>query len=738
MGWLSRRPTQAACPLDLAAEAKKLQQALDAAALIMNDDIDGAEAGLKEGDSSFHKVGFVLPYPTPFLRLATSHGAQGQWRRFTTPLGKGLVAFVRAILGFEKDVMKEASDLLAAADRSAASDYKKLKEWLDAQDRSSIPQTGIYRPETIYLLCQSMAQLMSAMVGVLNETLKESAIAFYKLNKAYGALEKIMQMEEAFLRKNRRKGAASPRTVDGLSSAASSMSISNTSGTSTPQLITADPDSDIFEGPFDCFTHTGANLCFGALMLFLSMVPPTFATLLSIVGFRGDRDRGLRMLWQASKFENLLGAIAGLALLDFYNAIIRSSVIIPDLSGDSEKDVSTYPNERLNKLLKDMCERFPNSQLWLLEGSRMQAFDKRLDLALETLNTTQVSPLKQVEALHMFELSFNALFSHQYELSAQSFIKCVDINSWSQALYIYNAASCYLCLYRKSADDKAAAEKYAKRATELYNKVPDYAGKKKFLASQLPFDVYVLRKVTKFQDRARRLGVPLVDAIGVDPVEEMIFLWNGQARMSEQQLQDSLENLRWCDESAANRGQWRKENHDTVALLAVVRAGILREQRRHDEAKALLKSAIFDKPEPTKDPYHEDWVRPLACYEMAANAWMQRSEYRALSQVVDARHGTTIADSADASGSADGASHPPANGSVNGSVNGSSGKEGDAQTQTQGKEGIKYDRQRVAECKEYIDRLAKWHTYELHARIGMKVTMAQATIHRWELEHAAA
>lgn len=57
----------------------------------------------------------------------------------------------------------------------------------------------------------------------------------------------------------------------------------------------------------------------------------------------------------------------------------------------------------------------------------MLAFDRRLDLALDSLTNCGTSPLKQVEALRMFELSFDSMYSHQYELCAESFIK---VCSW--------------------------------------------------------------------------------------------------------------------------------------------------------------------------------------------------------------------------------------------------------------------------------------------------------------------
>lgn len=198
-------------------------------------------------------------------------------------------------------------------------------------------------------------------------------------------------------------------------------------GMSTPSMhLTHDPDSGIFSNPVDAFVHSGTNLCFGLLLLLISMVPPAFSKLLYIVGFRGDRERGLRMLWQASKFHSLTGAIAALALLAFYNGFVRVCDVLPDPSSNEEDDVEGYPMQRLADLLADMRQRFPKSQMWLLEESRMEGAHCRVEKALELLATAEKSPLKQVEALLVFERSIDAMYVHDYQLCADSFLEVSD------------------------------------------------------------------------------------------------------------------------------------------------------------------------------------------------------------------------------------------------------------------------------------------------------------------------
>jgi hypothetical protein len=79
--WLyGKKPANASTQsLDSLAEVNDLDEAMKAATFILNDDVDSAEAGLAKGTSSFHN------------------------------LGKGMVAFVRATLGFEQEIMRQGS-----------------------------------------------------------------------------------------------------------------------------------------------------------------------------------------------------------------------------------------------------------------------------------------------------------------------------------------------------------------------------------------------------------------------------------------------------------------------------------------------------------------------------------------------------------------------------------------------------------------------------------------------------
>ena len=666
-----------------------------------------------------------------------------------------------------------ASERLADAEASASNDHRR------AQREPRTFHSSIYPAGSEFALCHAEAQLMSAVVGVLNENLMESIKGFYKLRKAYMTLDTILEAEKRYMRtrngasitSTRRNsfsslrsdrsarsakempggfGDSPPRSVvsqnapdgqvsepnhskklghpsirpddapddddeefydadeapegppttgtylghvdvDGAASKMGTTSIQspktpNSQGFSTPfsprstrtaqEMLNLDPDSDIFTNTIDAFIHSGSNLCFGLLLLLISLIPPAFGKLLFIIGFHGDRERGVRMLWQASKFHNINGAMAGLIVLGYYNGLVGFCDVLPDSNPSADEDdpenLGGYPIHRLEALLADMRTRYPKSHLWLLEESRMQASHRRLDKAIDLLSGDKKSPLKQVEALSMFEKALSAMFSHRYILCADSFITCCSLNNWSHALYYYIAGSCHVELYRlaKAKSDTVTAKKHADKAIELLQTVRAHAGKKKFMARQLPFDIFVVRKLSKWEARSKDWGVPLIDAIGVSPVEEMIYFWNGIKRMNPQQLQESLRVLASHEDPAQNP-TWLREGLDEKAILAVLRAALFRNLGRWDDAKALLRKQVISHDRSVfKGHLKDDWTCPTAHYEMGANLWAQRT-----------------------------------------------GAEGDGEL--------------VREAGEWIEKAAKWEGYELDARIGLKVTTAQETMRKW-------
>ncbi|KAI4198166.1 MAG: hypothetical protein LQ350_005453 [Teloschistes chrysophthalmus] len=657
-----------------------------------------------------------------------------------------------------EDGLANASDRLAEAETTASADQKK------AQRDSQSHRSAIYPAGSEYALCYAESQIMSAVVSVLNESLTESIRGFYKLRKAFITLDGILDAENRYMRGHPRRSLDSQRSrladqsttstkqkkslrdtvqqnevvvgagmqgtseqrkpmgddsdddefydvndtatetetytghleIDGIVKDLSEASLNGPNSRShspdlpppkslptNHQIMDHDPDSDVFSNPIDVFVHSGANLCFGLLLVMISMIPPAFNKLLFIIGFHGDRDRGLLLLWQASKFHNINGAMAGLCVLGFYHAIIGFADILPDPSENkasqdaAQQEIHGYPRERCQALLQDMRARHPKSQLWRLEEARMEAMDRHLDVAISLLEESakHKSPLKQVEALNMFEKSLNAMYIHDYSLCAESFLKCVKLNNWSHALYYYIAGAAYVELYRQcvlspSSDEKKKA--YAAKATEYLQLAPKHAGKKKFMARQLPFDVMVTRKIQKWEARAREWGIPFVDAVGVSPLEEMVFFWNGFKRMNPSQLERSLENLSWSDRSEANRKNWQKEEKDEHAVLAVLRGATLRNLGRWDPAiKVLKEGALGVEKTELKGGMRDDWTMPCAHYEMGVISWMRR------------------------------------------------------------KEGGKGEEEWVRESEGWIEKTAKWESYELDARIGLKVATAQDTLKKY-------
>lgn len=469
------------------------------------------------------------------------------------------------------------------------------------------------------------AQLTSAITAVLSGSITEAVKGFYKLRKAYLTLDGILEIENKYLEKMANSSTASLSskppsqksttaaiTVDQLTHQTADISVGDleeklddpntqfpdVSRPPSPPSVTNPFDIDpelaakVFTNRTDIFIHSGVRLCCGLLLLVFSMIEnPIFNKILYIVGFKGDRERGTRLLWQATRYPNFNSAIAGLSLLGFYNGLVGFSDILPTDDG-ADDNLTGYPKHKCEALLADMQSRHPDSRLWKLEEARMLGYNKDLHGALEILEENSKSKMKQIAMINTFEMSLTTLFCHEYEQSAAAWFKCSEQSSWSPTLYFYMAGASYVELYRNTriSDPKAAAV-YKKKAIESLRKAPPLAGKQKVMAKQLPFDIYIVGKVGKWEQRAKSWNVDLVDAIGPSPYVEMIYFWNGVKKSGAVELEKCLDLLK---EERMSHPEKCKEDDDDSSIHILLRGCMFRNLGRIEETRKLLTEEIVD------------------------------------------------------------------------------------------------------------------------------------------------
>lgn len=218
--------------------------------------------------------------------------------------------------------------------------------------------------------------------------------------------------------------------------------------------------------------------------------------------------------------------------------------------------------------------------------------------------------------------------------------------------------------------DPIGADKYKERTNELLKLVTANTGKKKFMARQLPLDVYVNRKIAKWTARAKTRNCDVVDAVGVSPIVEITYFWGGFSRMGTEHLRTSLARLAWSENPVMNPG-WSQEPADERAILYVLKATCLRNLGEVEEARMTLSNSVFcyTNQQINACQHADNWPIPVAHYESAVCIWQEA-----------------------------------------GGQNGNKDK--------------------LQLCSNELAKVEAWESYELESRVGMKITTARQTLEK--------
>ncbi|KDN50787.1 hypothetical protein RSAG8_01285, partial [Rhizoctonia solani AG-8 WAC10335] len=524
------------------ASQEATQQDLTAASngfkLLLNDDVDGAKKLFGEGDSAFHL------------------------------LGLGVVDFLKAALGMEEDLMPGAVKSLTDAEAGSKAAARAVR--LVKGNTSSKYPVGMEHE-----ICQADATVLLGLTQALSESYMGYLQCMYSLNSAHGKFSKMYKQvfphglgsygtpaqtpsvsrKTSTLNVSASMPASGTQTPgSGTSSTASSivngksgastpvMQVSKASGgflsrltgkviQSTPTLPATPTDAvTVPEGPIEELIVAGAAFGYGLFNLVFSLLPNKVKKVVGFLGYQSDRRLGLEALHVAAGVENDL-------VLMTYNGVI---LLLTGWQADEERIVRQYRE----MLISVQC-KYPHGSLWILNQAKLERMtghpDKAIEILREGLSPSRAMKFQQADALLMFELAWTLLADRQYEDAAQSFLRIIEMNTWSHATYTYIAAGCSQALAKDQPEFKA-------KARALLDSIPNLLDRKKIGGKDLPTEVFIQKKIDFYKRKHVRRAGPgtendYIDSIFISPAEELAIFWNTHARITPTIAQAHIDNL---------------------------------------------------------------------------------------------------------------------------------------------------------------------------------------------------
>ncbi|KAI8145012.1 hypothetical protein BJV82DRAFT_577272 [Fennellomyces sp. T-0311] len=405
--------------------------------------------------------------------------------------------------------------------------------------------------------------------------------------------------------------------------------------------------------------------------------------ILNTLGFHSSRPFALHILQKSYESQGLYSSLSALTLLVYFTNL--SLFIHPRLLPGSMTPEAT------RAMLNHMKSKYPNSKIWeLLEGKlyKMEGNPRkgvetlrdarrrrstRVDLGGGTKkwvngavnecgdseqrqrNRMVLNELGQLQGLTVYEMGWAQVFLGDYFQASETFFRLESMNNWSRAFYHY-IATC--CMFADEQYDKAGME---------FHQIPNILDRKRQLGGRLlPNEMFAERKIKRWKDKAQIIlsqgaylpphlqwmaqpppqqpqqeymkeryllldGELLKQVVVVNPLWELVYLWNGIPQLSREMLNTMKQQLQDTIDQQLKLPQ--PEDSD-IAILRVISGAVLRELNDYTAAEKCFQGAVaLD-----AQVFEDRWVIPYALYELAVLSCFRLDQSQDVQYASDARN----------------------------------------------------------------------------------------------------
>lgn len=205
----------------------------------------------------------------------------------------GFVCFLKSVMTFNPDDIKQASDSLKLA-YNLSTQFQKKESGMMSWIKGSSSMKSHTKAQLHAELISAEATLLRAFLAFIqHEGVMTMVKASVNLNGAYGVYKKCWSHLQEIEEKNKNRE-------------------DNGEGESKEE------DDEYYLDPH---FSSGVYMGIGGFNMALSMLPPKVLQLFKFIGFNGDRELGLRILEKGSMGDGLRGIMCALNFLLFHTVI---------------------------------------------------------------------------------------------------------------------------------------------------------------------------------------------------------------------------------------------------------------------------------------------------------------------------------------------------------------------------------------------------------------------------------